>query len=194
MPAPPEEQLGTLEFMMIEQPDRGPFPVEATRELLSLAEAEIIRVLDIVVIDKRDDGEFDELEVTALDDAQGLQRFSGSLIDILTTDDVAKFAEHLTPHARAAVIVIENRWAAPLASALTTGGASCVASGALDVGSVARTLDAGATSAGFLSRRRGRPPVIETPIVRQSPNRIPATLIDRLLKRSNVVRLRGRGG
>ena len=64
------DELGPVDFLIIEFPaDAQNFTGEMAAELVRLSEAGTIRVLDVLVIQKNDDGSIDALE---LDEAPGL--------------------------------------------------------------------------------------------------------------------------
>ena len=65
-----------------------------------------------------------------------------SVEGLLGTDDLDEAAKVLEPGTTAAVLVWENRWAAPLAVALRRSGGQLVASGRIPVQAILAALDA----------------------------------------------------
>src|SRR5215211_281050 len=98
--------MGPIDYLLIEWPDRQP-DGEAAPLLMDLADRGIIRILDIALMAKDEDG-----TVGALD-----------------LGDLQEAAAALNPGSAAAVLVFENRWAAPFASAVRRNGGQLVASG-----------------------------------------------------------------
>jgi hypothetical protein len=88
--------------------------------LLELVDRGIIRILDIAFVTKDPDGSVVALEV----------------------GDLKQAAAALEPGSSAAVLVWENRWAAPVAAALRRSGGQLVASGRIPVQAVLAALDA----------------------------------------------------
>ena len=58
-----------------------------------------------------------------------LLSLEGDLATLLAEEDVEKFAEIIEPGSIAAVLVYENRWAAPFAASVRRSGGQLVASG-----------------------------------------------------------------
>jgi len=61
---------------------------------------------------------------------------------LLGDDDVAEASNALEPGTSAALLVFENRWAAPFAAAVRRSGGQLVASGRIPVQDVLAALDA----------------------------------------------------
>jgi len=68
--------------------------------------------------------------------------FTGASSGRLGDDDLQEAAAALNPGTSAAVLVWENRWAAPVAAALRRSGGQLVASGRLPVQAILASLDA----------------------------------------------------
>lgn len=69
--------------------------------------------------------------------------FDGAATDLIDDDDVAEAAVAIAPGASAAIIVWENLWAAPFATALRNNGGQVVASGRVPVDALLESLEAG---------------------------------------------------
>ena len=74
--------------------------------------------------------------------AAAFAEFEGASSGLLGEDDLQEAANALDPGTSAAVLVWENRWAAPVAVALRRSGGQLVASGRLPVQAILATLDA----------------------------------------------------
>jgi hypothetical protein len=68
--------------------------------------------------------------------------FEGVSSGLLTDEDAAEAAEALDPGTSAALLLFENRWAAPFATAVRRSGGQLVASGRIPVQAVLAALDA----------------------------------------------------
>jgi hypothetical protein len=91
---------------------------------------------------KDKDGTVGALDLGALDDAGGFEAFEGASTGLLAQDDLDEAAAVLEPGSAAAVLVWENRWAAPVATALRRSGGQLVASGRIPVQAILASLDA----------------------------------------------------
>ena len=134
--------MGPIDYLLIEWPGRQPTG-EAAPILVDLVDRGIIRVLDLAFITKADDGSVAALEIADLgQEVAELTVFEGASSGLLTEDDHAEAAAALEPGTSAALMVFENRWAAPLASTLRRSGAQLVASGRIPVQAVLAALEA----------------------------------------------------
>jgi hypothetical protein len=134
--------MGPIDYIVIEW--QGKFPNgEAMPHLVDLAERGIIHVLDLRFIAKGDDGSV--LGLTFEEVAQGDPQFAifeGASAGVLDDEDLKDAAEALEPGCAAAVLVFENTWAAPFATALRKSGAQLVANGRIPVQAMIAALEA----------------------------------------------------
>ncbi len=127
-----EEMLGPVDYLVVEFPaDKANFSGEMAAELESLVDRGLVRVLDLVLLVKNEDGSVEAAELSHADEATvgKLLSLEGDLAMLLAADDVDKFAEIIEPGSIAAVLVYENRWAAPFASSVRRSGGQLVANG-----------------------------------------------------------------
>ena len=134
------DQLGPVDYLVVEFPGSN-FNGEIMPELVDLVQRGIIRVLDLVLIKKEEDGsydalEFDEIEDSALGD---LREFERELADVLSEEDIISAA--LEPGSTAGLLVYENLWAAPFASAVRRSGGQLVADGRIPVQALLAVLE-----------------------------------------------------
>lgn len=135
------DELGPVDYLVVEFPGSN-FNGEILPELVDLVQRGVVRVLDLVVIKKQDDGsfdafEFDDIEQGLLGELRGLER---ELADLLTEDDVSSAAEALEPGSTAALLVYENRWAARFAGAVRRSGGQLVAGGRIPMEAVLEAI------------------------------------------------------
>ena len=138
-----EMEIGPIDYILLEYPGAQPTG-EALPHLINLVEQGIIRILDVALILKGDDGSFrwiDLSEVAPLG-VEELAVLEGAVTGMLDDDDIAAAAEALEPGSLGAVLVYENSWAAPFATALRRAGAQLVASGRIPVQDVLTALEA----------------------------------------------------
>jgi uncharacterized protein DUF6325 len=134
--------MGPIDFLLIEWPGRQPTG-EAVPLLVDLVDRGLIRILDLVFIAKAEDGSVAGLEIADLgQEVEELKVFEGASSGLLSEDDTTEAAAALDPGTSAALMVFENRWAAPFASALRRSGAQLVASGRIPVQAVLAALEA----------------------------------------------------
>ena len=122
------EELGPVDIVVIAYPAGAPMTGEAVPMLLDLVERGIIRVLDVMFVIKDADGTYSGFEATGLDDKSvgDFSAFEGASSGLLCDDDVATAAEGIEPGSAAAVLIYENRWAAPFAAAVRRNGGRLV--------------------------------------------------------------------
>jgi dihydroorotase-like cyclic amidohydrolase len=136
------EEMGPIDYVLVEWPGRQPTG-EAAPILVDLVERGVVRVLDLAFITKGEDGSVAGLEVEDLGDAaEEMKVFEGASSGLLGDDDIAEAAEALDPGTSAALLVWENRWAAPFAAAVRRSGGQLVASGRIPVQAILAALDA----------------------------------------------------
>jgi len=134
-------ELGPVDILVIGFPAGAPMTGDSIPLLLDLVDRGIIRVLDIAFMIKREDGSVDAIEIGDLD-GDGFADFEGASSGLIGQDDLEEAAAALRPGTSAAVLVWENRWAAPVAVALRRSGGELVASGRLPVQAVIASLEA----------------------------------------------------
>jgi dihydroorotase-like cyclic amidohydrolase len=137
-----QEELGPIDYLVIEWPGRQPTG-EAAPLLVDLVDSGIIRVLDLAFVTKDDDGNVAGVEVSEVaGQVSEMEVFVGASSGLIADDDLETAAEALEPGTSAAVLVYENRWAAPLAAALRRSGGQLVANGRIPVQAIEAALDA----------------------------------------------------
>ena len=139
---PPElDEMGPIDYVIIEWPDRQPSG-EATPLLLELVDRGIIRILDIALLAKDEDGTVGALDFADLASDSGFGELVGATSGVLGQDDLEEAAAALEPGTAAAILLFENRWAAPFARAVRLSGGQLVASGRIPIQAMLASLDA----------------------------------------------------
>jgi Family of unknown function (DUF6325) len=137
------EELGPLDYVVLEWQGELPTDGEVQPLLLDLVDRGIIRILDIAFLTKDKDGSVSGIEMGDLKQlATAFAEFEGASSGLLGYEDLQEAAAALDPGTSAAVLVWENRWAAPVAAALRRSGGQLVASGRIPVQAVLAALDA----------------------------------------------------
>jgi len=132
-------ELGPIDYIVVEWPSSRQPNGEALPLLVDLVDRGLIRVLDLAFIHVEDDG-----SVTGIDiDGVGgeLSVFQGASSGLIDEDDISQAGSVLERGSSAALLVYENTWAAPFATALRKGGAQLVSGGRIPVNAILARLD-----------------------------------------------------
>jgi hypothetical protein len=148
----PLDELGPVDYVVVEFPAGAKnFTGEMAAELLRLVDAGTIRVVDILILDKNEDGSIDATEFSDIEQLGELQKIEAELADLLAAEDVDHLAASMEPGSTAGVLIWENLWAAPFASAARRSGGQLIANGRIPIQAIIASLEAdpvGATTEG----------------------------------------------
>ncbi|MGZ6271288.1 MAG: DUF6325 family protein [Candidatus Limnocylindrales bacterium] len=137
------DELGPVDYLVVEFPaGHQNFTGEGAEELLRLHDAGVIRVMDLVLIGKGPDGTVMAQELGDLEDMGELARLETELAETLAEEDVLKFGGVMEPGSMGAVLVYENLWAAPFASAMRRAGGQLIANGRIPVQAIIAAIEA----------------------------------------------------
>jgi Family of unknown function (DUF6325) len=122
--------LGPLEFVMVAF-EGNRFSGQILSELRAAQEKGIIRVIDLLVIKKDEQGGVMALELSDLseEEARPFGFLAGDLLSIFEPDDVEATASQLPNNSAAGLLLIEHYWAVPLKEAILNAGAIARAGG-----------------------------------------------------------------
>ena len=139
----PLDELGPVDYVIIAFPaDAANFTGEMADELVALVERGTIRVIDVLVLVKDDYGEVEAMELSDLDNLGALERLEGELAEMLAEEDVAHLAAAMDPGSTAGVLIYENVWAAPFASAARRAGGRLIANGRIPTQAIVAAMEA----------------------------------------------------
>jgi len=134
--------MGPIDYVLVEWPGKQPTG-EAVPHLIDLVDRGIIRILDLAFIAKAEDGSVAGIEIADLGDAvQEFAVFEGAASGLLSDEDRNEAAGALEPGTSAALLVFENSWAAPFASAVRRSGGQLVASGRIPIQDLEAAIEA----------------------------------------------------
>ncbi len=137
------DELGPVDYMVIEFPaGKSSFTGEMAEELASLADRGIIRILDLLILAKDEDGSIEAFEIDEIDNLDELRGLETHVAELLAADDVAHLAAAMENGSVAGALVWENVWAAPFASAARRAGGQLVASGRIPIQAIAASIQA----------------------------------------------------
>jgi uncharacterized protein DUF6325 len=143
MPVEDIEEMGPIDYIVLEWPGRQPDGSVAPL-IIDLVDRGIIRIIDIAVMVKDEEGQVAALDLAALEGE--FSEFEGASTGLLDQEDLDEAAAALEPGTSAAVLVWENRWAAPVAVAVRKSGGQLVASGRIPIQAILAALDATETA------------------------------------------------
>ena len=137
------DELGPVDWIVVEFPGSR-FKGEIAPALRDLVERDVVRVLDLLVLKKDADGSLEAFELSDLDVGEigELRRYESELAMLLSEEDVTSLAAAIEPGSSAAVLVWENIWAAPFASAVRRSGGQLVASGRIPIQALLAAIEA----------------------------------------------------
>jgi Family of unknown function (DUF6325) len=137
------DELGPVDWIVVEFPGSR-FNGEIAPALRDLVDRDVVRVLDLLVLKKDSDGTLEAFELSDLDTSEigELRGYESQLAMLLSEDDVTAVAAAIEPGSAAAVLVWENTWAAPFASAVRHSGGQLVASGRIPIQALLAAVEA----------------------------------------------------
>lgn len=136
-------EMGPIDYIVVEFPGNK-MTGEGMPLLVDLVDRGIIRVLDLVFVMKDLDGSMRGIALSDLDDDGKLDLavFEGASSGLLGADEIQDAGTVLEPGSSAGILVYENVWAGPFASALRRGGGQLVASGRIPVQAILAAVEA----------------------------------------------------
>jgi Family of unknown function (DUF6325) len=138
------DELGPVDYVVVEFPaGHQNFTGEMAEELANLVESGTI----LLIVRKDEDGSYEAFEIDDLDEVDELRALEAEVAEILAAEDVAHLAEAMEAGSTAGVVVFENVWAAPFASAARRAGGQLVASGRIPIQAILASLEAEAEEA-----------------------------------------------
>jgi Family of unknown function (DUF6325) len=142
------DELGPVDYLVVEFPaGASNFTGEMAAELLALVDAGIIRVIDIVILTKDENGFVDATELADVGELGELERLEAELAELLAADDVVHLAAAMEPGSTAGVLIWENLWAAPFAAAARRSGGQLIANGRIPMQAIIASIEADEASA-----------------------------------------------
>ncbi len=137
------DEFGPVDYLVVEFPaGQTNFTGEIVNELVALHEAGTVRVLDLLILVKDDAGEIEAFEVDDLEGIDDLRGLETELAEILAEEDVVNLAAAMENGSTAGVVIWENKWAAPFASAVRRAGGQLVADGRIPIQAIFASMEA----------------------------------------------------
>jgi len=139
------DELGPVDYLVVGFPaEKANFSGEVASELKKLIDSNTIRVLDLVMIMKDEDGSVEASELRDADDSEigELRALETDLAILLAEEDIEEIGETLEPGSAAAVLVWENTWAAPFGSAVRRSGGELLGNGRIPIQAMIAAVEA----------------------------------------------------
>ena len=137
------DQLGPVDYVVVEFPaGASNFTGEMAAELVALVESGTIRLIDILILTKNEDGTIDAMELSDIEELGDLQALEAQLADLLAEEDVEHLAASMDPGSTAGVLIWENLWAAPFGAAARRSGGQLIATGRIPIQAIIASIEA----------------------------------------------------
>jgi Family of unknown function (DUF6325) len=137
------DELGPVDYVVVEFPaGASSFTGEMVDELLTLVKAGTIRVIDVLILTKDADGAIEAMELSDVTELGPLEVIETQLAELLAEDDVVHLAAAMDPGSTAGVLIWENLWAAPFASAARRSGGQLIANGRIPIQAIIASIEA----------------------------------------------------
>ena len=142
------DDLGPVDYLVVEFPaETSSFTGEMAKELVALVDAGTIRVIDVLILTKNEDGTVDAMELSDIEELGPLREVEAQLASLLAEEDVVHLAAAMEPGSTGGVLIWENLWAAPFASAARRSGGQLIANGRIPIQAIIASIEADEASA-----------------------------------------------
>jgi hypothetical protein len=143
MPDTALDDLGPVDYLVVEFPAQtSNFTGEMAAELLALESSGTIRVIDIVILTKDENGVVEAMELADVGELGELQALEAQLAELLAAEDIEHLAAAMEPNSTAGVLIWENLWAARFASAARRSGGQLIATGRIPIQAIIASIEA----------------------------------------------------
>jgi len=135
--------LGPVDYVLVEfSAGASNFTGEMAKELVRSVDAGTIRVIDVLILTKDEDGNVDAMELSDVPELGELEAVEAQLAELLAAEDVEHLAAAMDPGSTAGVLIWENLWAAPFASAARRSGGQLIATGRIPIQAIIASIEA----------------------------------------------------
>jgi len=142
-------ELGPVDYLVVEFPAGATnFTGDMAQELLALVASGTIRVIDVLILVKDGDGSIDVIELSDVDELDELRTIEAELAEMLAEEDIEHLAAAMDPGSTAGVLIWENLWAAPFATAARRSGGQLIADGRIPIQAIVAAIEADAMDEG----------------------------------------------
>jgi hypothetical protein len=135
--------LGPVDYLVVEFPAQtSNFTGEMAAELLALVDSGTIRVIDIVILTKDENGAVEAMELADVGELGELQALEAEMAELLAAEDIEHLAAAMEPGSTAGVLIWENLWAARFASTARRSGGQLIATGRIPIQAIIASIEA----------------------------------------------------
>lgn len=123
------DEIGPVEFLIIEFAGNQ-FNGDIAPALADLVEAGTVRIIDLAVVSKDNEGNVTILEMQELtpEVAEALLKLTGEISGLLSEEDLLGIAEDMEPNTTGAALLVEHIWATRFATAVREANGKLVLS------------------------------------------------------------------
>jgi hypothetical protein len=137
------DELGPVDYLVVEFPaGASNFSGEMAAELVALTDSGTIRVIDALILTKDEHGTVEAVELADAGELGELQALEAELAELLAEEDIEHLAAAMEPNSTAGVLIWENLWAAPFASAARRAGGQLIANGRIPIQAIIASIEA----------------------------------------------------
>jgi hypothetical protein len=137
------DRLGPVDYLVVEFPvGQQNFTGEIAKELVKLHDSGTIRVMDVLILVKGEDGSVEAHELSDFPDLGEVERIEEQLAETLAEEDVVNLAAAMDAGSVAGVLIYENLWSAPFASAVRRAGGQLIANGRIPIQAIIAAVEA----------------------------------------------------
>jgi hypothetical protein len=137
------DDLGPVDYLVVEFPaGASNFTGEMAAELRALVDSGTIRVIDVLILTKDEDGAVEAVELADVAELGALQALEAQLAELLAEEDIEHLAAAMEPNSTAGVLIWENLWAARFASAARRSGGQLIANGRIPIQAIIASIEA----------------------------------------------------
>ena len=141
------DSLGPIDYVIVEFPaGASNFTGEMAQSCSHWSTPERSASIDILILTKNDDGTVEAMELSDIEELGQLQAVEAQLAELLAEEDVEHLAAAMDPGTTAGVLIWENLWAAPFASAARRSGGQLIATGRIPIQAIIASIEADAAS------------------------------------------------
>lgn len=134
--------MGPIDYVVLAWPGEPPSDGHIASMIADLADRGIIRLLDVAFAAKAEDGTVTALDLEHIGPSGQFAVFEGASSGLLDFDDIVEAAAEMEPGTAGAILVWENAWAAPVATAIRESGGLLIDGGRIPVQGIIAALDA----------------------------------------------------
>jgi hypothetical protein len=137
-------ELGPVDVVVIGFSPDAPRTGESIPLMVDLVDRGIIRILDVLIVEKDADGNVASVELNELEGTVSahLDVFDGASTGMLGDEDASVASEGLEPGEAAVLICFENSWAAPFVTSVMRNGGKVLAFERIPAEDLIETLSA----------------------------------------------------